>query len=127
MISEAWTVASCIVLEAVASKCEPTVNTLSRANGGVLGLFHLVWFIMGNIWYYGDTSCSDFEEGSVLTLVILILYYIAFALAFCAICCLCCFMCCAGGAMLSGAAAAASAQDNAGGDAGPSDTPDNAE
>ena len=45
-------------------------------------LFLLAWFILGNIWWFGDTSCSDFEKGYYLALSLLILYYILFIAIF---------------------------------------------
>mmetsp|Transcript_34662 Transcript_34662/g.60948 ORF Transcript_34662/g.60948 Transcript_34662/m.60948 type:complete len:182 (+) Transcript_34662:110-655(+) len=57
---------------------------------GIVLLFMFVWFIIGNVWLYSSDGCSsDWIGGYVLTLIILILWYIGFVL----ICCLCCCMC----------------------------------
>ena len=55
-------------------------------------LFNLVWFILGNVWLYGDPECDTaFESGYITTLVILICYYIGYAAICCVCCCICCF------------------------------------
>ena len=41
-------------------------------------LFLFAWFILGNIWWFGDSSCEDFPCGYYLTLGLLIIYYIVF-------------------------------------------------
>jgi NO-binding membrane sensor protein with MHYT domain len=58
---------------------------------GIIGLFMLAWLIVGNIWLYSSDDCSsDWLAGFVITLIFLILGYIAFALTCCICCCLCC-------------------------------------
>jgi apolipoprotein N-acyltransferase len=74
---------------------------------GLIGLFSLVWFIIGNIWLYSSDDCaSDWLAGYVITLIFLILGYIAFAL----ICCLCCCLICGVGVLGIAAASAPQGQ-----------------
>ena len=54
----------------------------------LVALFYFVWFIVGNVWYFDIDSCDDFEEGYILTLVLLILMYLTFTCCCCAICCI---------------------------------------
>mmetsp|Transcript_27523 Transcript_27523/g.49610 ORF Transcript_27523/g.49610 Transcript_27523/m.49610 type:complete len:171 (-) Transcript_27523:27-539(-) len=50
----------------------------------VMGLFAVVWFILGNIWFYSeDGSCGDFSAGYILTFVILTMYYIVLGGSLC--------------------------------------------
>ena len=39
-------------------------------------LFWLVWWIVGNVWYFDEEDCDDFEAGHILMLVIIICYYL---------------------------------------------------
>ena len=47
-----------------------------------LFMFLFAWFILGNIWWFGDSSCDDFPHGYYLTLALLILYYMVFTSIF---------------------------------------------
>lgn len=52
-------------------------------------LFVFVWFIVGNVWYFGaGGECDDFEEGYILTLVYIILMYIGFCCCGVSCCCM---------------------------------------
>ena len=58
---------------------------------GLLGLFFTAWVIVGSIWLFEDSSCKDdFKHGYNMTLAILIICYISYALIGLVLCCVCC-------------------------------------
>lgn len=58
---------------------------------GLIGLFFTAWIIVGSVWLFEDSSCKDdFKHGYNMTLAILIICYISYALLGLALCCLCC-------------------------------------
>ena len=71
------------------------ICAVSAALSTVLGLFMVIWFIMGNIWYMGlDEACAvDFYEGEMATFVILIVYYAFLGSTCCLGCCMVIFIC----------------------------------
>ena len=66
------------------------ICAFSASFNGFLGLFMVVWFILGNYWYYtADNQCeNDFYEGQVATFFILMVYYVFLGSA----CCLGCLL-----------------------------------
>ena len=65
--------------------CEDKKDNTNLINGYKLLhlpilMFLLVWFIIGNIWWFGDGECEDFAHGYWLTLGLLALYYVLFAM-----------------------------------------------
>lgn len=51
-------------------------------------LLHLAWCTTGNVWLFSDDQCSDsWNEGYVLSLVILICFYVFTALLVLFLCC----------------------------------------
>ena len=56
----------------------------------VVALFFLVWWIIGNVWYFDIDSCDDFEEGYDLALVFIIFGYLGVFGCCCGICCTFC-------------------------------------
>ncbi|CAG9335459.1 unnamed protein product [Blepharisma stoltei] len=62
-----------------------SLSLFSASLNAILGTFMVVWFILGNIWYYSaNSSCKDdFYEGYMATFVILIVYYVFLASACC--------------------------------------------
>ena len=57
----------------------------SASVNAFLGLFTVVWFVLGNYWYYtADEQCYyDFYEGQLAIEIILIVYYIFLGSACC--------------------------------------------
>ena len=56
-------------------------------------LFFLVWWIIGNVWYFDIDGCDDFQEGYDLALVFLIFGYLGVFGCCCGICCcVCCLV-----------------------------------
>lgn len=54
-------------------------------------LFSFAWFILGNVWLFGDENCEDdWEDGYTFALALIIINYIAIGFACCAVLCLCC-------------------------------------
>jgi hypothetical protein len=90
---QAWAVVTTLLKELFSASS--VIARLQKLNIGIVGIFSLVWFIMGNIWYYGALDCSDFQEGSDLVFAILIIYYIGLGLVCCAGTCFVFFICCA--------------------------------
>ena len=71
------------------------------------GLFQLAWYITGSVWLFSDNECSHrWESGYVLSLVLLIFFYVTIGLV---VLILCCVLCCAG--VLLGAAAGAAVEE----------------
>jgi hypothetical protein len=66
------------------------ICAVSAALNAMLGLFMVVWFVLGNIWYFDlDASCSvDFYEGEWAAFLILVVYYVFLG----STCCLGCLM-----------------------------------
>lgn len=65
----------------------------------LLSVFIVVWFIIGNNWYWSaDNDCKDsFPAGHTLVYVILMVYYCILGLALCGGCLLGVFLCVGGG------------------------------
>ena len=60
-------------------------------------LFNIVWFILGNLWLYGDDECEDsFQAGYITALVILVCHYVIYGGLCCLISCVFCCACMAG-------------------------------
>jgi hypothetical protein len=98
-----WQFVFGILFSCCVAKCPVPCATLFLISSIVTGIFHIVWFILGNIWYYGSETCEGFEDGSTLVLIILILYYIGIILG----CVFLCVFCCCAGLIVAGAASAA--------------------
>lgn len=66
------------------------ICAFSAAFNSMLCIFMIVWFILGNYWYFNtDLMCStDFYEGELATFIILIVYYAFLG----STCCLGCLM-----------------------------------
>ena len=60
----------------------------------LISLFQVAWLIVGSVWLFSDDNCeNDWYDGYVLSLVILIFFYVFIGLAIVAVCC---GFCCAG-------------------------------
>ena len=61
------------------------VGFYSSALNCLLGFFMVIWFVLGNVWYYTlNENCEgDFYEGYILTYVILTVYYCCLGSACC--------------------------------------------
>ena len=77
-----------------------TGGLLTKAGGWILipmtllSLFQLAWYIVGSVWLFSDENCiDDWQDGYILSLVILIFFYVFMALV---VLVLCCMICCAG-------------------------------
>ena len=70
------------------------ICAVSASLNTILSIFMVIWFIMGNIWYFNlDGACSiDFYEGELATLVILIVYYSFLGATCCLGCCMVIFI-----------------------------------
>ena len=45
-------------------------------------LFLFVWFILGNVWWFGDMDCENFPHGYYTTFALLMIYYFLFFVVF---------------------------------------------
>ena len=65
---------------------------------GLFWLFNIVWFVLGNVWLFGDNGCEgQFDSGYVLSLIIISISYVGFSSL-----CICCYCCCCCGMMMAG-------------------------
>lgn len=53
------------------------LSIFAASINALIGTFMMIWFILGNFWYYNvNEDCeTDFAEGYALTFVILVIYY----------------------------------------------------
>ena len=66
------------------------ICAFSASFNAFLGFFMVVWFVLGNYWYYNlDPTCEDtFYEGQLASFLIIIIYYVFLGSA----CCLGCLL-----------------------------------
>lgn len=59
-------------------------SLLAAILNSMIGLFFMVWFVLGNIWYYSANGCEDdFTNGYTLAFVLLIIHYSMLGLGCC--------------------------------------------
>lgn len=65
----------------------------------LLSIFIVVWFVVGNVWYWEtEEACkTEFASGYLLVYVVLVVYYCVLGLALCGGCLLGVFLCVGGG------------------------------
>ena len=76
---------------------EYVANLLSKIDAcascllSLLLLFQVSWYIVGSVWLFADENCSDdWHDGYVLSLVLLIFFYVSCGIVLLSLVCFCC-------------------------------------
>ena len=81
-----WALTKCFIKN---PSCTKAIACLWVITTILMLLFAIVWFILGNVWYFGLDECDAFYEGYVLTLILLIIGYVIIGsiILFCGLAC----------------------------------------